>query len=86
MTIDGIPIRLTEQQSQVFALLWNARGRPVTTTAALEAMYSAFNQPDNARQVVRVIVYRLRKLLAGTRFEIQRAGYGCGYRMVRSAN
>lgn len=76
-SLEAESIRLSHMEGAIMSELMKVVGRPVETRIILRAMYGRF-KPDGARQILRVIVYNLRKKLVGTGIKLS-SSHALGY-------
>jgi DNA-binding response OmpR family regulator len=83
--VDGEERRLTRQEWGLLIALWSRRGRTVEPSLLEEALYPPpQDRPAQFGNLLKVVVFRLRKKLAGTPLVIETV-YGEGYHLVQSA-
>jgi len=78
---------LTKTEQRILLLLWRRKNHPVTSDMIIDHLYRGDPNggPEHARKLITVYIFKLRKKLADTGYEI-RSQYGVGYRLIERPN
>ena len=70
---------LTKTEQRILTLLWRRKNHPVTSDMIIDHLYRGDPNggPEHARKRITVYIFKLRKKLADTPYEI-RSQYGVG--------
>jgi DNA-binding winged helix-turn-helix (wHTH) protein len=81
LIIDGVAKKAMPKIAEVAHILAEAAPRIVRKETIMDRLYGSYWDDPPQPKIVDIFIYGLRKLVAGTRFEIQ-TSWGCGFRLT----